>query len=150
MPESGGPSAEQIAAATGATRIMRQNSDSGRRAHDLESELFGGGEHSALLELLRSDERLSSLFAGADRDRRERRERAGSSSASRSAFAQALFGQLMQSSSQRRSNNVVVNEEHLRNMTDMGFPEQRCRRALRYFNNDFESAIAHVCNTTEA
>ena len=127
MASSGGPTAEQIAASTGASRVMREDGDSSHgRGHGLDSDLFGGGEHSALLELLRSDERLSSLFAGADRDRRDRRPRGGSSSsASNSAFAQALFGHLMQSSGPmgRRGRDVVVNEEHLRNMLDMGFPE---------------------------
>jgi len=43
-----------------------------------------------------------------------------------------------------------VDEEHLRSMVEMGFPEARCRRALKFFHNDFEQAIQHVCNTTEA
>jgi len=45
------------------------------------------------------------------------------------------------SSRPSRSRDVVVNEDHLKNMTEMGFPEARCRRALKYFNNDFEAAI---------
>ena len=35
-------------------------------------------------------------------------------------------------------------------MVEMGFPESRCRRALRYFRNDFEAAIQHVVSTTES
>lgn len=35
-------------------------------------------------------------------------------------------------------------------MVEMGFPEQRCRRALKYFKNDFEAAIQHVVSTTDA
>lgn len=51
---------------------------------------------------------------------------------------------------QERAREVVVNQEHLQNMIEMGFPENRCRRALRYFNNDFEAAIQHVVSTTDA
>ena len=47
----------------------------------------------------------------------------------------------MNSSARRRETAVVVNQEHLQNMIEMGFPEVRCRRALKYFNNDFEAAI---------
>ena len=45
-------------------------------------------------------------------------------------------------SAQRRGGApVVVNEEHLRSMVEMGFEERRCRRALRYFSNDLDSSI---------
>ena len=37
--------------------------------------------------------------------------------------------------------SVTVNAEHLQSMVEMGFPENRCRRALRYFNNDLETSI---------
>ena len=57
-----GPTPEQIAVATNASRVLRQESDTGRRrSGEPDSELFG--EHSAILDLLRQDERLSSLFA---------------------------------------------------------------------------------------
>ena len=102
-----GPTPEQIAAATNASRVLRY-SEGGRRRHtDLHSEAFGG-EHSAILELLRHDERLSSLFAArADRlnasgGRLARESGAGgrerSSSQNSTALAQALFGHLMSSS----------------------------------------------------
>ena len=70
----------------------------------------------------------------------ESRGARGSNRESGNRLTQALFGQMM-GSSRRRSAPVVVNDEHLRNMIEMGFPEARCRRALRYFNNDFEAAI---------
>ena len=53
------------------------------------------------------------------------------------------------SGARRRPANVEVNQEHLSNMLEMGFPEGRCRRALKFFNNDFEAAVQHVCSTTE-
>ena len=56
-----GPTPEQIAVATNASRVLRQESDANSRRNDPDAELFG--EHSAILELLRQDERLSSLFA---------------------------------------------------------------------------------------
>ena len=55
------PSAEQIAWATDAKRILDNDSDNARSDRGLGD--LGLGEHSALLELLRQDERLSSLFS---------------------------------------------------------------------------------------
>ena len=34
-------------------------------------------------------------------------------------------------------------------MVEMGFPENRCRRALKHFSNDLEASIQHVCSTTD-
>ena len=45
--------------------------------------------------------------------------------------------------------SVAVNEEHLQSMVEMGFPESRCRRALKHFENDLEASIQHVCSTTD-
>ena len=55
-----GPTAEHIAWATDASRVLQNDAEErrGRRrggSHEL-------GEHSALLDLLRGDERLASLF----------------------------------------------------------------------------------------
>ena len=55
----------------------------------------------------------------------------------------------MRSAAARESRTVEVNPEHLQSMTEMGFPEGRCRRALKYFNNDLEQSIMHVCSTTD-
>ena len=44
---------------------------------------------------------------------------------------------------------MVVNQEHLQNMIEMGFPEVRCRRALKYFNNDFEAALKRLASTAD-
>lgn len=54
-------SAEQIAWATDASKVLRNDSDNNRSLRNA----FGGLEHhSALLDLLRQDERLSGLFSG--------------------------------------------------------------------------------------
>ena len=45
--------------------------------------------------------------------------------------------------------NVIVNQEHLKTMTEMGFPENRCKRALKHFNNNLEIALQHVMSTDE-
>ena len=51
---SSGPTPEQIATATDASRVLSSESDSGRRGRHFDSDIFGGGsEHSALLDLLR-------------------------------------------------------------------------------------------------
>ena len=78
-------------------------------------ELFG--ENSAILDLLRQDDRLQNLFAGVGRENRAvanagrpgRDGRSGSGSAN--ALAQALFGHLLNNSSGRGRDrpNVVVN-----------------------------------------
>lgn len=62
---SSGPSHEQIALATDATRVLNSENESvGHRHRSSDDDLFGG-EHSALLDLLRQDERLSGLLSGA-------------------------------------------------------------------------------------
>jgi len=59
---SSGPTREQIALATDASRVLNSENESGGHRHrSSEDELFGG-EHSALLDLLRQDERLSGLL----------------------------------------------------------------------------------------
>ena len=45
--------------------------------------------------------------------------------------------------------SVQVNAEHLKTMTEMGFPEDRCKRALKYFSNNIEIALQHVMSTDE-
>ena len=34
-------------------------------------------------------------------------------------------------------------------MTEMGFPEDRCKRALKHFNNNIEVALQHVMTTED-
>ena len=53
----------------------------------------------------------------------------------------------MSSAAAQESRTVEVNLEHLQSMTEMGFLESRSRRALKYFNNDLDQAIMHVCST---
>lgn len=56
----------------------------------------------------------------------------------------------LQQQLQRNRPQVQVDTNLLATMTEMGFPEQRSRRALRYFNNDVETAIQHVMSVPEA
>ena len=62
---SSGPTREQIATVTGASDVLRGNDDDGRSRGRMDDDVFGlGGEGSALLELLRQDQRLSGLIQG--------------------------------------------------------------------------------------
>ena len=49
----------------------------------------------------------------------------------------------------RPRRRVVVDAAHLKTMTEMGFPEDRCKRALKAFNNNIEVALQHVMTTDE-
>ena len=50
---------------TGASDVLRGNDDDGRSRGRMDDDVFGlGGEGSALLELLRQDQRLSGLIQG--------------------------------------------------------------------------------------
>ena len=78
---SSGPTHEQIALATDASRVLNSENESGlqhRHRGSSDDDLFGG-EHSALLDLLRQDERLSGLLSGAGvgRGNRPGRDRDG-------------------------------------------------------------------------
>jgi uncharacterized UBP type Zn finger protein len=44
---------------------------------------------------------------------------------------------------------VVVNPHLVKNLVEMGFPENRAKRALKFFRNNLENAMEHIMNTEE-
>ena len=88
------PTPEQIAQATDASRVLRHEHDSGRRRRNRLEDHFGGSEHSAFIDLLRQDERLTNLLASVNREAPRARP-SGNSNSQSSALAQVLFGHLM-------------------------------------------------------